>query len=93
MSMGLPVIPAQRRCVRSLRATVASWPSVEGAESDGDGGATTPRRSTRAEEGILSVDPGGGGDAAPQNVEKGVVLIEQKGPAWTEIVWDEVMGG
>lgn len=76
----------------SLRATVASWPAVEGAESDGSSSSSSSGgRAVRGE--------GGGGDGGSakglygSNIQRaagGVVLIEQEGPAWTEIVWDEV---
>lgn len=65
---------AARRSSRgSLRATVASWPAVEGTGSSSDDGRARSS-SSRA--------------AAADNGR--VVLIEQEGPAWTEIVWDEV---
>lgn len=59
-----------------MRATVASWPAVEGAEGEGGGG----RERT-----VVSEVSG-----SPQRSVDGVVLMEQEGPAWTEIVWDEV---
>lgn len=65
-----------RRGLGTLRATVASWPAVEGAEGEGGGGRE------RTVVGEVS--------GSPQRSVDGVVLMEQEGPAWTEIVWDEV---
>lgn len=59
-----------------LGATVASWPAVEGAEGEEGGGRE------RTAVGEVS--------GSAQRSLDGVVLMEQEGPAWTEIVWDEV---
>lgn len=72
----IPKAAAARRRGGSLGAAVVSRPAVEGtADSSSNGGAGGRGQDADAAAG------GGGG---------GVVLIEQEGPAWTEIVWDKV---
>lgn len=74
----------------TLRATVASWPTVEGGtggnndDGQGQGGR---RATTNLENGAATRD-----ELTSSAVEAGdgVVLIEQEGPRWTEIVWDPV---
>lgn len=79
----------RRRGFDTLRATLASsCPAVEGPSS-GEGDEKNPTTAAAFLEVGANIinqreDPGRVGSA------KGVVLKEQKGPAWTEIVWDEV---
>lgn len=73
----------------SLYASVASWPAVEGAESDG----SSSRMGGRAVSGDGGAEGGSAKGLHGSNIQRaagGVVLIEQEGPAWAEIVWDEV---
>ena len=83
----------RRRGMGELRATVASWPAVEGAASDGSSSSSSSSSSGEGRRAVRG--EGVGGDKGPyssttQRAAGGVVLIEQEGPAWTEIVWDEV---
>lgn len=79
----------RRRGFETLRATLASsFPAVEGPSS-GDGDDKNPTTAS------AFLDVGANitnqlEDSDRVGSAKGIVLKEQKGPAWTEIVWDEV---
>lgn len=87
----------KRVCGASLSATIAS--SLPAVEDAADSGPTAPRSNgneASAGEGLgerlqISDDDAGPGLATASR-SSGVVLIEQEGPAWTEIVWDQVRG-
>lgn len=80
-----------------MRATVASWTAVEGEagsnEEDSsllqDIGDDSMQRGCDITSDDQAMDSSvfrGRGETVKHNL----VLVEQEGPAWTEIVWDEV---
>lgn len=83
--------------VVALRATMASWQAIEG-EAGSDGEAQNALdNEPQVRQGNTEVAVAGDRSKGPRSTEsevkasdRSVVLIEQEGPTWTEIVWDEV---
>lgn len=69
----------------ALRATVAPWQAVDGEQGGRNGRGGRGQEVAVEVPPVLSNDAGGSGGGE-------VLLREQDGPAWTEIVWDEVRG-